>query len=43
MNNQDLVESFSGIRGIYGQSINEELAYKYATAYCLLFCNENSS
>ncbi len=28
--NQDLVESFSGIRGIYGQSINEELAFKYA-------------
>ncbi|MDI6883472.1 MAG: hypothetical protein QMC93_03375 [Patescibacteria group bacterium] len=30
---QDLVESFSGIRGIYGQSITEELAQKYAQAY----------
>jgi phosphomannomutase len=42
MNNQDLIESFSGIRGIYGQSINERLAYKYAIAYCFLFCNKNS-
>jgi len=40
MNNQDLIESFSGIRGIYGQSINEMLAYKYAIAYCFLFCNK---
>lgn len=42
MNNQDLIESFSGIRGIYGQSINEDFAYKYAIAYCILFCNKNS-
>jgi len=42
MNNQDLIESFSGIRGIYGQSINEMLAYKYAIAYCFLFCNKKS-
>lgn len=44
MNNQDLdlVESFSGIRGVYGQSINEDFAYKYATVYCFLFCDKNS-
>jgi len=41
--NQDLVESFSGIRGIYGQSINRELAYKYARAYCQLFRKKISS
>ncbi len=29
----DLVESFSGIRGIYGKSLNEELAKKYASAF----------
>lgn len=39
---QSLVESFSGVRGIYGQSINEELAYKYALTYCLLFKNKSS-
>ncbi len=38
--NQDLVESFSGIRGIYGQSITEQLAYKYAWSYCQLFGNK---
>ncbi|MCX6723072.1 MAG: hypothetical protein NT094_03305 [Candidatus Staskawiczbacteria bacterium] len=37
-----LVETFSGVRGIYGQDINEELAYKYALAYCLLFKNKGS-
>ena len=42
MNNQDLMESFSGIRGIYGQSINEDFAYKYAINYCFLFCDKNS-
>jgi len=41
--NQDLVESFSGIRGIYGQSITEELAYKYAQSYCELFGDKISS
>ena len=30
----DLVESFSGVRGIYGQSVTRELAYKYAFCYC---------
>ncbi|MBU2545076.1 hypothetical protein KKC65_01290 [Patescibacteria group bacterium] len=33
----DLVESFSGIRGIYGESMNESLAYQYAYSYCQLF------
>jgi len=41
--NQDLVESFSGIRGIYGLSINEEFAYKYAWSYCQLFEDKISS
>lgn len=36
-----LVETFSGIRGIYGQDINEELAYKYALAYCSLLKGKN--
>ena len=39
---QNLVESFSGVRGIYGQGINEELAYKYGLAYCRLFKNKKS-
>lgn len=38
----DLVESFSGIRGIYGQGITEDLAYRYAMAYCLIFCSKKS-
>jgi phosphomannomutase len=29
----DLVESFSGIRGVYGESLNETLAKKYASAF----------
>ncbi|KPJ55421.1 hypothetical protein AMJ47_00985 [Parcubacteria bacterium DG_72] len=33
----DLIESFSGIRGIFGKSINEDLAYKYGWSYCKLF------
>lgn len=33
----DLVESFSGIRGVFGKSINEDLAYKYGRSYCRLF------
>jgi len=33
----DLVESFSGIRGIFNQGITKELAYKYALNYCQLF------
>jgi len=37
-----LVESFSGVRGIYGQDISEDLAYNYVLAYCNLFCNKNS-
>ncbi|MBZ9569675.1 hypothetical protein KJA16_02020 [Patescibacteria group bacterium] len=41
--NQDLIESFSGIRGIYGRSINEEFAYKYAWNYCQLFRDKISS
>ncbi len=34
---QDLVESFSGIRGIYGKAITEQLARQYAFCYCQLF------
>lgn len=34
---QNLIESFSGIRGVYGQSINEQLVQKYALAYFKLF------
>lgn len=30
----DLVESFSGIRGIYGKSITEDLAKRYVFCYC---------
>ncbi len=37
----DLVESFSGIRGIYGKSINEEFARQYAWSYCQLFGDRN--
>ncbi|MEK7104005.1 MAG: hypothetical protein AAB842_01220 [Patescibacteria group bacterium] len=37
----DLIESFSGVRGIYGQSITEELAYKYAFCFVKLFYKEN--
>ncbi|MDD5433550.1 MAG: hypothetical protein PHE77_02760, partial [Candidatus Pacebacteria bacterium] len=33
----DLIESFSGVRGIYGQSITEDLAYKYAFCFAKLF------
>lgn len=40
---KDLVESFSGIRGIYGQSINEEFARNYAQCYYELFKNKISS
>lgn len=37
----DLIESFSGVRGIYGQSITEDLAYKYAFCFVKLFYKEN--
>lgn len=33
----DLVESFSGVRGIYGQGITEDLAKQYVFCYCQLF------
>ncbi len=33
----DLVESFSGIRGIYGQGITEDKAYLYGLTYCRIF------
>jgi len=39
---QSLVESFSGVRGIYSQDINEQLAYKYALTYCHLFKSKSS-
>ena len=32
-----LVESFSGIRGIYGQELTISLAYQYGVAYCHMF------
>lgn len=37
----DLIESFSGTRGVYGQSITENLAYKYAFCFAKLFYKEN--
>lgn len=44
MDNQssELVESFSGIRGIFGKGINANLAYAYGLAYCQLFKSKNS-
>lgn len=39
----DLVESFSGIRGIFGQSITEELISRYVFCYCRLFQNKLKS
>ncbi len=39
----DLVESFSGVRGIYGKGITEDLAYKYAFSFCQLFCYSSDS
>jgi len=39
---KDLVESLSGIRGIYGQGITEKLAKEYIFAYCKLFDNKVS-
>ena len=33
----DLIESFSGIRGIYGGGITEELLRRYIFCYCKLF------
>lgn len=36
-NSQNLIESVSGIRGVYGQSIDEQLVQKYALAYFKLF------
>lgn len=39
----DLVESFSGIRGIYGKSITEDFAKRYALSYCRLFENHLSA
>ncbi|MGA2417835.1 MAG: hypothetical protein ABSF55_01165 [Candidatus Staskawiczbacteria bacterium] len=37
-----LSESFSGIRGVYGEGITIKLAQRYALAFCHLFCNKNS-
>ncbi|MDO8524389.1 MAG: hypothetical protein Q7R99_02035 [bacterium] len=37
----DLIESFSGVRGIYGQSITENLAYKYAFCFAKFFYKAN--
>ncbi len=33
---KDLVESFSGVRGIWGKGLNKELAQKYAVSYSRL-------
>ncbi|MDD5738771.1 MAG: hypothetical protein PHY72_02510 [Candidatus Pacebacteria bacterium] len=33
-----LIESFSGVRGVYGEGITESLAYKYAFCFVQLFC-----
>ncbi len=37
----ELIESFSGVRGVYGQGITENLAYKYAFCFVKLFYKEN--
>ena len=34
---KDLVESFSGIRGVYGEGLTEQLARDYTFSYCELF------
>ncbi|MCX6789118.1 MAG: hypothetical protein NTZ42_00700, partial [Candidatus Gribaldobacteria bacterium] len=39
----DLIESFSGIRGIYGQGITTELVERYVFCYCQLFKNKLKS
>lgn len=39
---KSLVESFSGIRGVYGEDITMELAGRYALSFCRLFCDKNS-
>jgi phosphomannomutase len=31
-----LIESFSGVRGVYGFGIDEDIAYKYALSYCAM-------
>lgn len=36
---KDLIESLSGIRGIYGEGVTEKLAEEYIFAYCKLFSN----
>jgi len=36
----DLIESFSGIRGVYGQGITTELVERYVFCYCQLFKNK---
>ncbi len=38
----DLVESFSGVRGIYGQSITESLAFRYGFCFAKEFYNQES-
>ncbi|MCX6791095.1 MAG: hypothetical protein NTV62_02805, partial [Candidatus Gribaldobacteria bacterium] len=38
--NLDLMETFSGIRGIYNQSITELLAYQYAFCFARLFFSQ---
>ena len=38
----DLIESFSGVRGIYGQSITEKLAFRYAFCFAKTFYNKES-
>ena len=39
---KDLMESLSGVRGIYGNGITEALARQYVFAYCKLFENKLS-
>lgn len=39
---KDLIESLSGIRGIYGSGITEELAQKYVFSYFKLFSGKIS-
>ena len=36
----DLIESFSGIRGIYGSGITADLLRRYVFCYCQLFGNK---
>lgn len=43
MSENTIMESFSGVRGVYGEAITHELARKYALCYCQLFSDKLST